>query len=83
MWKNMTPSEKLLMADLPVAILLLGMDVCFLALRKKMSAARTERVAKGEKSTVEAMRADRLALRCGWGVTGCGLFLIGMWETSH
>lgn len=79
----MSSAEKLQLADLPIAIMLFLMGVCFLALRKKMSVARMERVKKGEMSSMEATKADRLVMWAGISVTACGLFLLAMWATGH
>jgi len=79
----MSPAEKLQLADLPMALVMFLMGVGFLALRKKMSGARAERVAKGEITAAEALQADRMMLWGGWFITACGVFLLGMWATGH
>jgi hypothetical protein len=81
--KIMSPAEKLQLADLPIALVMFAMGVRFLALRKKMSVARAERVEKGEITAAEAAKADRMVLWGGWGVTVGGIFLIAMWATGH
>jgi hypothetical protein len=69
--------------DLPMAVVTFVMGVGFLTLRKKMSVARAERVAKGEITAVEALKADRKILWGGWVTTACGVFLLAMWATGH
>jgi hypothetical protein len=79
----MTSAEKLQLADLPMAVVMLVMGVGFLVLRKKMSIARAERVAKGEITVAEAMKVDRMVFWGGWFITASGVFLLAMWVTGH
>jgi hypothetical protein len=81
--RKMSPAEKLQLADLPVAVMMIAAGVAFLSLRKKMSASRAERVAKGEITAAQALTADRIVLWSGWSVTACGVFLLGMWATGY
>jgi hypothetical protein len=79
----MSPPEKLQLADLPMAVIMLVMGAAFLALRKKMTIARAERVAKGEISAAEAMKADRMILWGGGFITAGGFSLLVMWVSGH
>ncbi len=62
--------------DLPMSILLVLMGLAFLALRKRMIAARQARVRVGDLSDAAAKRKDRWYTVASIGVIGCGLYLL-------
>jgi hypothetical protein len=75
----MTPAEKMQSLDLPVALLLLGVGIGFIVLRKKLDKLRETRVAAGELTAEEARKNEKLTHWGGYLITACGTLLVVMW----
>ena len=75
----MTQAEKMQSLDLPMALLLLGLGIGFILLRKKIDKLREARVASGELTAEEAKKNAKLTFWGGIGTAFCGALLLVMW----